>query len=105
MAKYLVEASYTEAGLKGIVKSGGTARKKALQQLAKSLGGKLESFYFGFGDSDVYVVLDLPGNVEAAATALVVNASGAVKAKTTVLLTPEDVDAAAKTTVDYRPPK
>ena len=42
MAKYLVEASYTQEGLKGIVKSGGTARKKAIAALAKSLGGKLE---------------------------------------------------------------
>ena len=105
MPKYLVEASYTHEGLKGILKSGGTARKKALQQLAKSLGGKLEAFYFSFGDSDVYVLLDLPDNTDAAAASIVTTASGAVKAKVTVLLTPEEIDTAAKKSVDYTPPK
>lgn len=104
MPKFLIEASYTIDGVKGVRSAGGTARRDAVADVAKSVGGSLESFYFGFGDRDAYVVLDLPDNEAAAALALTVNASGGAMVKTVVLLTPEEVDAAAQRSVDYRPP-
>jgi uncharacterized protein with GYD domain len=104
MPKYLIEASYTTDGVKGIQKAGGSARRDAVEQLAKSVGGTLETFYFAFGKSDIHTIVDLPDNEAAVAVALTVNASGAVTIRTTVLLTPEEVDAAAKRSVDYRPP-
>ena len=104
MPKYLIEASYTLEGVKGVQRSGGSARREAVEQVAKSVGGQLESFYFAFGDRDAHVIADLPDNESAAAVALTVNASGGATVKTTVLLTPEEVDAAAKRSVDYRPP-
>ncbi len=82
----------------------GRAEREAVAQVAESVGGKLESFHFAFGDSDAYVIVDLPDNESAAAVALTVNAGGAATTKTVVLLTPEEVDAAAKRSVDYRPP-
>ena len=72
--------------------------------LVNSLGGTLEAFYFAFGKTDVYVIVDLPDNASVAAAALVVNATGTVKVKTTVLMTPEEVDAATKKVPDYSPP-
>src|SRR5215213_8894535 len=104
MPKYLVEASYTLEGVKGVQSAGGSSRRDAVAAVAESVGGSLESFHFGFGESDAYVIVDLPDNESAAAVALTVNASGGASAKTTVLLTPEEVDAAAKRSVDYRPP-
>lgn len=104
MAKYLVIANYTNEGVKGLLREGGSSRREAVRQVAESLGGSLESFYFGFGGDDVYVVFDAPDNVSAAACSLVVNASGAVQARTVVLLTPEEMDAAAEKSVTYRPP-
>src|SRR3954454_1575981 len=104
MPKYLVEASYTVDGVKGVQSAGGSARRDAVAQMAQNAGGSLECFYFGFGDSDAYVVVDLPDNEAAAAIALAVNSSGGANAKTTVLLTPEEVDSAAQKSVDYRPP-
>ena len=104
MAKYLIEASYTVEGVKGVQSAGGTSRRDAIAALAESVGGQLESFYFAFGERDVYTVVDLPDNESATAVALTVNASGAVKVRTTVLVTPEEVDAAAKRSVDYRAP-
>ena len=104
MPKYLVEASYTVEGVKGIQSGGGSSRRDAIAALAESVGGQLESFYFAFGDRDVYTVVDLPDNESATAVALTVNASGAVKVRTTVLVTPEEVDAAAKRSVEYRAP-
>lgn len=104
MPKFLVRANYTMDGVRGLQTAGGSSRRDAVSALAESLGGSLEHFYFGFGDTDAYVIVDLPDNESAAAVALAVNATGAVTTNTTVLLTPEEVDAAARRSVDYRPP-
>jgi uncharacterized protein with GYD domain len=104
MPKYLWEASYNSEGVKGVVKEGGTGRRAAIEQLVDAAGGKLEAFYFAFGESDVVVIADLPDEETATAIALTVNSGGLVSLKTRVLLTPEEVDAAAKRSVDYRPP-
>jgi uncharacterized protein with GYD domain len=104
MPKFLVEASYTPEGLKGLLKDGGTGRRKAVEEAVKSLGGKLEAMYFAFGKHDVVTILDVPDNATAAAMALAVNASGGSVTRTTTLLTPEEVDQAIKKTVRYRAP-
>jgi uncharacterized protein with GYD domain len=104
MAKFLLQASYTTEGVKGLIKDGGSKRRAAADAAVKSVGGKIEAFYFAFGDSDAIVIVDAPDNVSATAIALTVNASGAIQSRTTVLLTPEEVDQATKKTVSYRPP-
>src|SRR6202049_149085 len=107
MAKYLIEGSYSHEGLKGLVKDGGTGRKAAIEAAAKALGGRIESIYYAFGTSDVYVIVEAPDNVSAAALALAVGATGALAHyKTTVLLTTDEVDQAPKRSagVGYRPP-
>jgi uncharacterized protein with GYD domain len=104
MPKYLFQASYTAQGVAGIRSEGGSSRRDVVAAAAQGLGGNVESFYFAFGDTDVFTVVELPDNEAATAIALTVNASGAVTVKTNVLLTPEEVDAAARRSVDYRPP-
>ncbi len=104
MAKYLIEGSYVGEGIKGLLKEGGSSRRQAVDKLLASVGGKVDSFYYAFGDVDVYIVVDVPDNVTAAAIALTVGASGVVRIKTTVLMTPEEVDAAAKKSPAYRAP-
>ena len=107
MAKYLIEAAYSHEGLKGLLKDGGTGRRAAVDAALKALGGRVESMYFGFGTGDVYVTIDVPDNVSAAAMALAVGATGALAHyKTTVLLTTDEVDQAAKKAggVGYRAP-
>ncbi|HTN24414.1 MAG TPA: GYD domain-containing protein [Solirubrobacteraceae bacterium] len=104
MPKFLIEASYTADGVKGVQSAGGSSRRDALAAVAESVGGTLETFYFAFGDSDAFAIVDLPDNESAAAVGLTVNAAGGATTKTTVLLTPEEVDAAAQRSVDYRPP-
>ena len=104
MPKYLSRTSYTADGLKGLFKDGGTKRKEAMKGLAESLGGKLEAFYYAFGDDDLYAIWDMPDNVTVAAVSIMVNASGTANAKVTVLLTPEEIDRAVKTSVDFSPP-
>ena len=104
MPKYLVQASYTVEGIKGVLKSGGSARRAVVQQMIERLDGRLEAFYFAFGEDDVYAIVDAPDNASVAAVSMTVGAAGAARTKTTVLLTPEEVDRATKKTVAYRPP-
>jgi uncharacterized protein with GYD domain len=104
MSKFLIEASLTTQGVKGVQSEGGTARQAAVTKAIESVGGQLESFYFGFGDRDVFAIADFPDNESAAAMAVAVNASGAVTTRTVVLLTPDEVDRAVKRSVEYRPP-
>jgi uncharacterized protein with GYD domain len=104
MPKYMIHASYTVAGVKGLQSKGGTSRRDAIAEMLEGLGGSLESMYFAFGDADVVVIADLPDNEAATAVALTVNAAGGAATRTWVLLTPEEVDAAAKLSVSYRAP-
>lgn len=104
MPKYLFRASYTIDGVRGLQKDGGSARRAAVEEVAKSVGGTLETFYFAFGEDDAYVIADLPDNEAAAAIAITVGAAGGATTRTVVLLTPEQVDEASQRSVTYRPP-
>ena len=104
MPKYLFQATYTREGLQGLLSEGGTRRREALENVATGLGGSLETFYYAFGDYDLYVIAELPDDATATAASLVVGASGAGSVKTTVLIAPETVDEATGKAVNYRPP-
>jgi uncharacterized protein with GYD domain len=104
MPKYLTVVSYTAEGAKGLLKEGGSARRAAVEKLMKSLGGRLEAFYFAFGENDAYIITEQPDQVTTAAVSLTVSATGTIRGKTIVLLTPEEIDQAAKKTVKFRPP-
>jgi uncharacterized protein with GYD domain len=104
MAKFLLKASYTTEGAKGFLKDGGTGRQAAVKHTVEGLGGSVESFYFAFGDADVYVVCDLPDSTSAAALSLAVNSRGTVALDTVPLLTPEEMDEATNRSVEYQPP-
>jgi len=104
MPKYLLQASYTAEGTKGLLKDGGSKRRVAARTLVESLGGKLEALYFAFGDADVVAIVDMPDAGSAAAASLAIDASGGLRGKLTVLLTPEEIDQAAKKSATYTPP-
>ncbi len=104
MPKYLVSANYVGEGIKGLLKEGGSSRQAAVKKLAGSLGGSVESMYYAFGETDVYIIADMPDNASMTALALTVGASGAVTLTTTVLMTPAEVDEATKKTPNYSPP-
>lgn len=104
MAKYLVKANYTAEGAKGIAHDGGTARRAAVEKMLASVGGRLEAFYFAFGDTDLYVIAELPDHSAAAAVSLAVAQSGRASTRTVVLMTAEEMDAASTKTVAYRAP-
>ena len=102
MAKYMITASYSAEGLRGLQKDGATGRREAVRQAVESVGGRLEAYYFAFGEDDVVSIVDVPGNVAVSALSLAVSASGRVRTQTTPLLTAEEVDQALGMTVSYR---
>jgi uncharacterized protein with GYD domain len=104
MPKYLLNASYSAEGSKGLLKDGGTKRVSAARTLVESLGGKIETFYFAFGNTDVVAIVDLPDHAAAAAASLTIAGTGALTGTITVLLTPEDIDQAARKSPKYSAP-
>jgi len=104
MPKFLIKVSYTPEGTRGLVKEGGSARRAFVSKLIADVGGKVEAFYFSYGDADAYVITDFPDAVSGLAMSLAVNASGAVRLTTVPLITPEEIDAASKKAIAYRAP-
>ncbi len=105
MSKYMIKASYSPEGIKGVMAKGGSARVDAIKKLAAGVGGSLESCYFAFGDDDLYAVVEAPSHEAMAAIAGTVTSTGALSSyQTIVLLTADEIDAAAKQTIDYTPP-
>ncbi len=96
MPKYLLQASYTPEGSKRVLNDGGARQREVVERLVKAVGGKVEAFYFGFGEFDAVAIVDAPDNGALAAHSLALSAGGEVALKTAVLITPEEMDAAAR---------
>ena len=104
MPKFLIKVSYSAEGSRGLIKEGGSGRRAAVQKVVENLGGKIEAFYFAYGEYDAYVITDFPDEGAGLALSLAVNSSGVVRISSVPLITPEEVDAACKKSVLYRPP-
>jgi uncharacterized protein with GYD domain len=104
MPKFLVEASYTAEGLKGLQKDKASGRQAAVTQAVQALGGALDSMHFALGERDVIIVVDLPDTVAAAALGAAVAASGLVRTQATALLTVAEMDEALTRSPAYRGP-
>ncbi len=105
MPKYLLQANYTAQGLQGLLKEGGSSRRRVFEEMAREQGGSLESFYYAFGGSDLYLTFDLPDAATAAAISLNIGAGGALDISTVQLITAEEIDEACGKTVNYRVPR
>ncbi len=104
MKKFLIRGTYNPNGTQGLLEEGGTGRKDAVEKMLQAVGGSVESFYYAFGEYDIYLIVELPDDISAAAVGLRVNAAGLVRINMTELLTIEEIDAATKKTVSYRAP-
>ena len=69
MAFYLIQVAYKDTAAKTLVSHPQT-REDAIGKTCASLGGKLHSFFFSFGEYDVACIVELPDNTAAAAFAL-----------------------------------
>jgi len=104
MPKFLIRASYTAEGMRGLQKDKASGREKSVAAACKAMGGKLDALYYALGDDDVFVVVDLPSHVHAASLCVAVGASGLVSTRTVPLLTVAEMDKALGEGVKYRPP-
>ena len=104
MPKYLIQASYSAEGLKGLQKDKASGRRAAMMTLLEGLGGKLDAVYYCLGEHDVIVIADLPNIQAATALSVGVSATGLVHTKTTALLTVEETDQALGKSINYKPP-
>jgi uncharacterized protein with GYD domain len=107
MPLYMFETAYKDTAAKALI-SKPQDRVAAVEKACASLGGRLVSLYFAFGDYDVVTIVELPDNEAAAAFALGASAGGALsKFRTTVLLsTAEAVSSMKKAKkLAYAPPK
>ena len=104
MPKYLLTASYTAEGLRGLQKDKASGRVRAATAAIEAAGGKVECFYYALGEDDIVGIVDYPDNVSAASLSLAVSASGLVRTRTTALMTPEEVDRALEKNLNYRAP-
>jgi uncharacterized protein with GYD domain len=104
MPKFLIKATYNPDGVRGLMKEGGSKRRAAVQKIVEGMGGKLEAFYYAYGEDDAIIITDLPDAASGLAISLTVNATGAVRLSTIPLIAPEEIDAASRKTVDYKAP-
>ena len=104
MPKYMVEASYTVEGLKGLQRDKATGRRMAISQAVAAAGGRLETFYCALGERDVVLIMDMPDLVAVTALSLAISATGLAHTKTTALLTVEETDEALEMSIAYRGP-
>jgi uncharacterized protein with GYD domain len=103
MPRYLIRVSYTPEAWATLVKNPQN-RREAIRPVIDALGGKLEAFYFAFGEEDAFIIADMPDNVSAAAFAMAATAGGAVNSyTTTVLMSVEEAMEAMRKAID-RPP-
>ena len=90
MPYYMLQGAYTSEAWAAQI-ANPQDRVAVVRPIFESLGGRIESAYFAFGEYDVVIIAEFPDNISAAAISVTINAGGAFKsAKTTPLMTIED---------------
>lgn len=107
MAYYLMLVSYSPETVKSLLKNPQNRMEK-VRPVIEKLGGKIENFWFSFGEYDIVGICQMPDNISAVAFSMAVGAGGSVKAfKTIPLLSIEDGVEAMKKAGEsgYKPPE
>ena len=85
----------------------GEDRREVINEMMESVGGRVVSYYFSFGESDIVAIIEAPDNQSIAAALLAVTGAGGVAdIKTTVLMSYEDgLEALRRSaSIAYKPP-
>src|ERR1700694_2954564 len=89
--RYLVRAVLTPEGLKNLQKQPPTALKAGVTKFVESVGGKLEFWFFDYGASTAYSVIQYPDEVDAATAQLSTNAAGFARVRIRPLVWAGDI--------------
>jgi uncharacterized protein with GYD domain len=103
MSKYLYRLNYTKSGLDGTIKEGFGAREAFFRKTVQGLGGSTEVAYWAYGDTDIFIVVDL-ADAEARALSLALAETGSFAVTTTCLITAGEMDAGVRKMPSYRAP-
>jgi hypothetical protein len=103
--RYLFRAAFTIDGMKNLQKQSATGFKAGVAKFFGAAGGKLESWYFDYGDSTAYGFVDYPDEIAAATAQTTVNAAGFARVTYSPVLSAEDADKALAGSVAVRPPQ
>ena len=97
MPKYLVQAQVTKDGVRDVLsKAKGTGLRAAVTNFAESAGGRIEAFFFAFGQYDGVVIAEFPDNASAVAVSVAAAGAGIVHLTMTPLITPDEMDRAVE---------
>jgi uncharacterized protein with GYD domain len=103
----MIQTAYKDTAAKTLI-GNPQSREASVKKTCQSLGGKLHSLFFTFGEYDVVIIAELPDNKSAAAMGLTAVSGGALsKYRTTVLMTSAEAVEAMRLaqTANYAPPK
>ncbi|TMV07828.1 GYD domain-containing protein [Ruegeria sediminis] len=108
MPLFITYASYSQNGIKGLLKKPEN-RAEAIQSLLSKVGGKVVALYMTTGANDVVLVSEAPDGADTVAVGMAVAASGSVTKVETVRAWTGDEFAgiaqkAASLTGAYKPP-
>jgi len=103
--RYLVRADLTPEGIKNLQKQPPTALKAGVAKFVESVGGKLEFWFFDYGESTAYSVIDYPDEIAAATAQLSTNAAGFARVRMRSLLSAEEMDKAVAKMPPIRVPQ
>ena len=92
MPLYLYRFRYTAEAWTALIEHPQDRRDMLASKLFGAFGGRLQGFWYSFGDQDGYALVELPDNVTAAAAAVAVTSTGSFSSlKTTVLITVDEM--------------
>jgi uncharacterized protein with GYD domain len=95
VALYLFRFGYTPEAWAALMESPGDRRDMLAARLFGTFGGRLEGFWYSFGEQDGFALVELPDTVAAAAASVAVAATGSFRhLETTVLISVEEMVAA-----------
>jgi uncharacterized protein with GYD domain len=103
--RYLVRAELTPEGIKNLQKQPPTALKAGVAKFVESVGGKLEFWFFDYGESTAYSVINYPDEVAAATAQLSTNVAGFARVRIRPLLSAEEMDKAVAKMPPVRVPQ
>lgn len=108
MPRYLFQGSYTADSWATQVRNQPDPIER-IRPLVEACGGRIEEFYYCFGDDDIVLITDMPDDESAAAVSLAATAGGSLRSgRTTKLLTVEQglaaMRKAAEVSAVYTPP-
>ena len=102
MALYLFRFGYTPEAWAALIEKPEDRRTTLASRIFGTFGGRLEGFWYAFGEHDGYALVDLPDSVSAAAASAAVAATGSFRRlETTVLITVDEMIEALERAAEF----